>query len=136
MTTIEEIGRRLKLLCEQLRFVEAYETLYSTDAVSIDPMNQEHGELKGLDALIESEKKFLAHTNVHRFVASEPLIAGSYISFRFFMDITMDGRNIHLSEIAVYNTKDGKIISQQFFPGGLTLVEESELEGAPFEPTY
>ena len=90
MTTIEEIARRLKLLCEQLRFVEAYETLYSTDAVSIDPMNKEHGELKGLEALIESEKKFLARTNVHRFVASDPLIAGSYISFRFFMDITMD----------------------------------------------
>jgi hypothetical protein len=45
-----------------------------------------------------------------------PLVAGNSIAFTLTMDITMKGQGRMKSpELCVYQVKDGKIISEEFF---------------------
>jgi len=115
MFTINEIANRLASLCEQHKFLQAYEELYSDHAVSIDPLN-ENEPLEGLPALIERERQFLALTEIHAVEVGEPSFAGNYFCVTLSMDFTpteLDRRKIE--ELCVYKVENGKIISQQFF---------------------
>lgn len=52
----------------------------------------------------------------HTVSIGEPLIVGNSIAFKLTMDVTMKGRpRENWEEICVYQVKDGKIISEQFF---------------------
>jgi hypothetical protein len=53
---------------------------------------------------------------VHGCTASKPLVAGNAIAMTLAMDVTMKGRGrMKLEEVCVYEVKDGKIASEQFF---------------------
>ncbi len=53
---------------------------------------------------------------IHSIDASEPLVAGNSIAFTLGMDLTMKGRRrMNSPELCVYQVKDGKIISEEFF---------------------
>jgi predicted ester cyclase len=117
MNTINEIASRLASLCEDLKFVQAYQELYSEHAESIDP-NFKNIPLKGLAVLIEREQQFLAMAEIHDMKMSEPLFAGSYFSVIISMDFTKAGQErIKFEELCVYKVENGKIVSQQFFIG-------------------
>jgi hypothetical protein len=117
MNTITEIASRLRSLCNELKFVEAYTELYAEDAVSTDP-NYKNEPLKGLVNLIEREKKFLSAVEIHETKVSEAIYAGNYFSVIIAMDFTVNGQDRKmLEELCVYKVEKGKIISQQFFIG-------------------
>lgn len=124
MKTTTEIAASLKLLCENQQFVEAYQTLFHTDAYSIDPMARETGGRRdGLDTLIAAEQAFLDRSTIHRIKLSEPVIAGNYFTCSFLMDATVGGQHMHIQEIAMYEVMDGKIAGQQFFIGEMKQVD-------------
>ncbi len=53
---------------------------------------------------------------VHGCTASAPLIAGNSFALTLAMDVTMKGRGrVKLEEVCVYEVKDGKVVSEQFF---------------------
>jgi len=53
---------------------------------------------------------------VHGGWASEPIVAGNFISVAMGMDVTMKGQGrMNMDEIALYEVKDGKIVKEQFF---------------------
>ena len=53
---------------------------------------------------------------VHSIETSEPMVAGNSIAFRMGMDITMKGKGrMNSPELCVYQVKDGKIVSEEFF---------------------
>lgn len=114
-----EIANRLAELCRQGKWEEAQKELFANDAVSIEPHASPafEKETKGLNAIIEKGKKFDAMTEkLHRVDISAPLIAGNSIAFKLTMEITMKERpKESWEEICVYQVKDGKIISEQFF---------------------
>ena len=74
-------------------------------------------DLKGLKAVEEKGKTFDAMVEkIHSIDASEPLVAGNSIAFTLGMDLTMKGRGrMNSPELCVYQVKDGKIISEEFF---------------------
>ena len=74
-------------------------------------------ETKGLKAITEKGKKFDAMVEkIHSVEASEPLIAGNSIAFTLRMDLTMKGKGrMNSPELCVYQVKDGKVISEEFF---------------------
>jgi len=117
MKNVAEIAGILADYCADRKFVEAYQELFHEDAISIDPLNPETGQLNGLDTLIAAERRFLERATLHRFDVSEPQIAGNFFSVVFSMDATVGGNEISVDEIAVYGVRDGKIVSQQFFAG-------------------
>jgi len=117
MFTINEIASRLASLCEQQKFLQAYEELYSEHAISIDPINK-NVPIEGLAALIERERQFLEATEIHAITVAEPTFAGNYFCVTLSMDSTSTGQERRkMEELCVYKIENGKIISQQFFIG-------------------
>jgi hypothetical protein len=117
--TTKEIANRLAELCRKGEFDKAQKELYADNAVSIEPMEtpEFEKETKGLKAIFEKNEKFEKMVqDYHSVNISEPLVAGNSIAFVLDMDITMKGRpREKMTELCVYQVKDGKIISEQFY---------------------
>ena len=118
-TKIKEIAKQLVDYCRKGDWSGAQRELYSKDAVSIEPMATPafEKETKGLDAIIAKGKKFDTMVEkVHKITVSEPLVAENSFAFVLGLDITMKERGRQNSpELCVYEVKDGKIVSEQFF---------------------
>jgi hypothetical protein len=117
--TVPQIAHRLAELCNQGNFEQAQKELFAEDAVSIEAEASPgfEKETKGLEAILEKGKKFGSMAEeFHGCNASDPLVAGNAIAISLNMDVTMKGRERStMSELCVYEVKDGKIISEQFF---------------------
>jgi len=114
-----EIANHLVELCSKGEFETAQKELFADDAVSIEP----HGtpdfqqETKGLDGIIEKGKKWAGMVEeYHGMNVSQPVVGGQSFACTMSMDVTMKGRGrMQMTELCVYNVKDGKIVSEQFF---------------------
>ncbi|HXB30007.1 MAG TPA: nuclear transport factor 2 family protein [Puia sp.] len=117
--TTKEIAKKLKKYCEQGKFEEAQKELFAKDAVSIEPMagGGFDKETRGLDAILKKGEKWQEMVSAtHSMEISEPTIAGNTFSLSMRMDVTMKDRGrTDMTELCVYQVKDGKIISEQFF---------------------
>jgi len=115
----QTVATRLAELCRQGQFEAAQKELFAEDAVSIEPRETPDfpKETKGLRAIIEKGHKFESMVEqVHGCTASAPLIAGNAFALTLAMDVTMKGRGrVKLEEVCVYEVKDGKVVSAQFF---------------------
>jgi len=117
--TTEQIADRLVELCKQGKFEEAQKELYAADAISIEPYASPAfaKETKGLDAIIEKGQKFESMVETtHGITMTVPLVAGKSFTSMLTMDITMKGKErMNMIELCVYETKDGKVVSENFF---------------------
>ena len=117
--TTQQIAHRLAELCNQGNFEQAQKELFAEDAVSIEPESSQgfEKETKGLAAILEKGKQFGSMVEeFHGCGASDPLVAGNAVALSLNMDVTMKGKGRStMSEICVYEVKDGKIVSEQFF---------------------
>lgn len=115
----QEIANRLASLCREEKYEQAQKELYADNAISIEPeaSNGFEKETRGLAAIIEKGKKFESMVEKsHSITVTEPLVTQNSIAFLLSMDMTMKGRpRSTMSELCVYNVKDGKIVSEQFF---------------------
>ncbi len=114
-----EIAGRLIGYCREAKWETAQRELFSKDAVSIEPYSTPafEKETKGLDAIVEKGHKFEAMLEkVYSLTVSEPLIATNSFVCSMAMDVKMKGQDrMQMSELCLYQVKDGKIISEQFF---------------------
>jgi len=117
--TTQEIAQRLVEYCRKGEWETAQKELFSNDAVSIEPHASPNfeKETKGLQAIIEKGHKFETMAEqLHSVSTSEPLVAGNTIAFTLTMEVTMKNQSrATWNELCVYQVKDGKIISEQFF---------------------
>jgi limonene-1,2-epoxide hydrolase len=117
--TVPQIANRLAELCNQGDFEKAQRELFAEDAISIEPYASTgfEKETKGLSAILEKGKKFNAMVEeTHSCSVSNHILAGNAIALVLTMDVTMKGQErSKIAEICVYEVKDGKIISEQFF---------------------
>jgi hypothetical protein len=114
----KEIADRLVALCREQKWEVAQRELYAQDAVSIEPHETPMApkEVKGLAAILDKGRKFTASVEtMHRLTVSEPLIATSSFACTMQLDVTMKGAGrMNMSELCVYEVKDGRIVSEQF----------------------
>jgi hypothetical protein len=114
----KEIASRLVELCRQGDFEKAQKELFAKDAISIEPYSTPdfQKETKGLDAILEKGKKWSAMVETyHDMKVSEPLLADNPFAVTMFMSVTMKGRGrMDMTELCVYQVKDGKIVSESF----------------------
>ncbi|HEX5461756.1 MAG TPA: SnoaL-like domain-containing protein [Steroidobacteraceae bacterium] len=119
MMQTQEIAARLAELVGQGQFEAAQRELFALDAVSIEARATEQfsRETKGLPAIIQKGHKWQSMVEkVHSCAASPPLVAGNAIAITLAMDLTMKGRGrMQLTEVCVYEIKNGKVTSEQFF---------------------
>lgn len=117
--TTQEIASKLADYCRKGEFETAQKELFSDDAVSIEPeaMPGFAKETKGREAMQEKMKTFQGMVE-ERYgnKVSEPVVAANAIAFKLDMDVKMKGRDrSNMSELCVYEVKDGKVVSEQFF---------------------
>ena len=117
--TTQEIAARLVQLCRLADFSAAQKELFADNAVSIEPHSTAdfQKETYGLDNILEKGKKFSSMIEtLHSISISDPVCASNSIAVALSMDVTMKERGrMKMSELCVYTTKDGKIVSEQFF---------------------
>jgi hypothetical protein len=116
--TTQQIAERLVELCNKGQYEAAQKELYADNAISIEPFSTPdfEKETKGLKAIIEKGHRFSTMVDtMHGGSLSTPLVAGNSIAFTLTMDVTMKGSvRQKMTELCVYDVKDGKIVSEQF----------------------
>lgn len=115
-----EIAARLVAHCREAKWEAAQRELFANDAVSIEPASSPafEKETKGLEAIVAKGHKFDAMIEkVYSLSVSEPLVATNSFVCTMAMDVQMKGQadRMKMSEVCLYQVKDGKIISEQFF---------------------
>lgn len=116
--TTKEIANKLVEICRQGDFKKAQKELYADDAVSIEPEATPafEKETKGLEAILEKADKFDSMVEeMHSMEVSDPIVADNSFACTMKLDVTMKGRgHMVMTEICVYEVKDGKIVLEQF----------------------
>lgn len=115
--TTQEVANRFYELDKVHDFQTIYNELYSPDAKSIEPTHSNWGTVQGMEAIHEKGKKFMdSIEEMHGGYTNEPIVAGNFFACVMGFDATFkDSGRKQVDEIAVYEVKDGKIISEQFF---------------------
>lgn len=117
--TTQEVADRLVELCRKGDFIVALKELYAEDAVSIEPYEIPgfDKETKGLPNMLKKADLFESMIEArHSQTVSEPLVCKTAITFKLTMELTMKGKErSRMEELCVYQLRDGKIISEQFF---------------------
>jgi len=116
--TTKYIAHTLVDMCRNGKIEEAKEELFSEDVVSLEP---HEGllpkETKGMEAIRKKAELFISMVdNFYGSIISDPVVAGDYFSVAWDTDLQMKGEERKTtSELCVYKTQNGKIISEQFF---------------------
>lgn len=116
--TTQELADRLYDLAQKGEFGTAQDELFSNDATSTESNMQGEIETKsGMDAIKEKGKNFREMTEeIHSAYSNEPKVFGKYIFMEMGLDATMKNMGrMNMTEMGVYETKDGKIISERFY---------------------
>lgn len=113
-----EIAQRLVAFSREGKWEEAQRALYAEDVVSVEPHETPMfaKETRGLKAIMEKGKKFDAMVEtMHALKVSEPVVAGNSFACTMQMDVTMKGQGrMNMTELCVYDVKDGKIVREAF----------------------
>lgn len=117
--TTQDVANRLVELCRKGQIMDAQKELYGTDIVSIEPENAPAPVkfAKGIEAVTEKGVQFASMIEErHGGNISDPTVAGNFFSLGWTLDATMKGiGRTKLEEICLYEVKDGKIVTEQFF---------------------
>ena len=118
MSTME-IARKLVELCKQGKNQEALDTLFATDAVSLEagaPPGMQR-EAKGLAAIKAKGEWWLANHEVHSASMTGPWPHDDRFIVGFQYDITNkpSGNRMKMNEVGLFTVKNGKIVREEFF---------------------
>lgn len=116
--TTQEVANRMNELFKQQNWSAVVDELFAEDAKSIEPPRAMGMQsVTGVEAIREKGRQFQSMVEeMHGGWVSEPQVGGRFITFAMGMDVTMKGAGrMNMEEIALYEVKDGKIISEQFF---------------------
>ena len=118
--TTQDVANRFNELAQSNQWEKIQEELFAENAVSIEPakgiaMGMTNAE--GTDAIKKKGEAFNQMVEeMHGGFATAPVVGGNFFSVGMGMDVTMKGvGRVNMEEIAVYEVKDGKIVSEQFF---------------------
>ncbi|HEX9310014.1 MAG TPA: nuclear transport factor 2 family protein [Gemmatimonadaceae bacterium] len=117
--TTTAIAEELVSLCRAGRNLDAINSFYSPDIVSVESMGNEAmpREVKGIDAIRGKQKWWADNNEVHASTVDGPFVGEDKFAVYYSYDITFkptDKRNT-MEEMALYTVKDGKIVREQFF---------------------
>lgn len=116
--TTAEIANRLVNMCRDGKIEEAKEELFAANIKSIEP---DEGllpkEIEGMQAIRDKAQLFISNVeNFYGHEIGEPIIAGVFFALTWITDLQMKGEQRKTNyELCVYEVRNGKIISEQFF---------------------
>jgi ketosteroid isomerase-like protein len=116
--TTQEIASRFNELAQQEKWFEIHDELFAENVRSVDPPNSPYmGYAEGKANVRKKGEDFVKKIeDFHGASTTEPVVAGNHFAVGREMDVTVQGfGRIQLNEVMIYEVKDGKIISEQFF---------------------
>jgi ketosteroid isomerase-like protein len=118
-TTTAGVAEELVSFCKAGRNMDAINTFYAPDIVSIESMGNETmpRETKGIDAVRAKNQWWADNNRVNSFTVDGPYVGEDKFAVYYNYDVTSkaDGRQNRMEEMALYTVKDGRIVREQFF---------------------
>jgi len=118
-TTTAAVAEELVSFCKAGRYMDAVNTLYSPDIVSVESMGNETmpREMKGIDAIRGKGQWWADNNEVHSATVGGPFIGDDQFAVYYSFDSTFKptGQRNVMEEMALYTVKDGKVVREQFF---------------------
>lgn len=122
MSTAMDVGRKIVELVNQNRSMEAVDTLYAENVVSVEagaPPGMP-AQLEGLAAVRGKSQWWHANHDVHSMSAGGPWPHGDRFIATFKLDVTpkagpMAGRRFQMEEAGLYTVEGGKVVREEFF---------------------
>lgn len=120
--SVLSVGKRLVELCNKGKNLDAVNTLYADDIVSIEPMGNEMmpARMEGIDAIRKKNEWFFNTHEIHSSTADGPWPNGNQFIVYFKIDVTakegpMKGQRMKLQEAGLYTVENDKVTREQFF---------------------
>jgi ketosteroid isomerase-like protein len=115
-----EIAQKMADLCRQGKNVEALNTLFADDVVSVEAVampGTPSRESKGLAAVKGKGEWWLANHEIHSATVTGPWPHDDRFVVGFQYDVTNkpSGQRIKMDEAGLYTVKNGKIVREEFF---------------------
>ncbi|TCC88582.1 nuclear transport factor 2 family protein [Pedobacter frigiditerrae] len=115
--TTQEVASKLVQLCREGKNDQAIDELYAENVTSKEPkgaqMELTEGKQAVKDKTLQWEKSI---AEIHSSTISDPIVADHHFSIVMDFDATYkEHGRIKMSEICVYEVKDGKIVADEFF---------------------
>jgi ketosteroid isomerase-like protein len=118
-TNTAAVAEELVNLCRAGQNMDAINSLYSPDIVSVESMGnaQMPQETRGLAAVVNKAKGWAENNEVHSAKVDGPFVGDDKFAVYFNYEITPKqlGKRVQMEEMALYTVKNGKIVREQFF---------------------
>ena len=118
-----EIARKLVELCKQGKNLEALNTLFAADVVSVEAFDPPGGqrEAKGIAAVKGKGEWWVANHEVHSALVTGPWPHDDRFIVGFQYDVTNkpSGKRMKMDEVGLYTVRNGKIVREEFFYAGM-----------------
>ena len=116
----EEVAAKLVDLCRKGEWMNAIDTLYASDIVSVEAHEMENmpAEMRGLDQVRGKTKWWEESMEVHSAKISGPFVARDTFVVQFDVDVTEKAskKRSQMSEVGIYTVKEGKVAREEFLP--------------------
>ena len=115
--TTQEVANKWTQMCQEGKNLECINELYAEEVVSKE-MPGMPGELTtGKQNVWNKSKAWLESVeDFHSSNISDPIVAGNFFTAKMSFDCTFKERGRQqMEEVCVYEVKDGKITSEQYF---------------------
>lgn len=118
----EEVAGKLVELCRKGEFMQAVNSLYAKDIVSMEPRAMENknmpAEMRGLDQVRGKNQWFMDNHEIHDSKVSGPFVARDTFVVQFDIDVTdkASKKRMQMSEVGIYTVKDSKVSREEFLP--------------------
>ncbi len=117
--SIAAIAHELTDLCRESRNMEAIERLYSPDIVSVESMGNEQmpAEMRGIDAVRGKNQWWFDNFEVISANVGGPFVGEEQfaVQHQYKTKEKATGKEMEMTEMALYTVKDGKIVREEFF---------------------
>ncbi len=116
------VGKQIAELCRQGKNLEAIDTLYADDVVSVEVCGSPEmdARMQGKDAVKGKNRWWYENHEVHGGDVQGPFPHGDQFIIVFSYDITpqcgpMNGQRMTMNECGLYTVRDGKVAEERFF---------------------
>ncbi len=123
MSSALDIGQQIADYCRQGRNLDAVDSFYGKDIVSIEPESDPGSSAhrtEGIDAIRAKNEHWIKNNQVHSLSVEGPLPHGDRFILLFTLDFTPGvgpaaGKRIQMQEAGLYTVADGKVVHEEFF---------------------
>jgi len=117
--TTSEVAHKLVALCREGKYLEAVETLYDPDIVSVEAKEFAGmpRELRGKEAVRGKNQWWFEANEVHSSSVAGPYLTPERFAAVHTFDSTIKATGVRraFTEVAVYTVENGRITREEFF---------------------